>query len=556
MPQPDFAIKQSQVSRHPPERVPGHAHPRFCCQMLAVAICTLLAACVTHRDSQAPAGNAGNTQAVVTSDLQRREDQIEQIQLSLLPPLSQLPTPAAIAGGQTRFDLSVNNAPAKQVFEAIVSGSGYSLMVHPEIAGVISLELGNVTVTEALQAIRELYGYEFRLEGGRIYVLPAALQTRVFNVSYVTGERLGLSQTEVVSAYQDVALPGPNKPRGSQTAASGLAGRSPLQSGVVTTTRSDFWSGLGSTLKSMLGEAPGRSVVVNALAGVVVVRAMPAELRQVEHYLEAVRDSVRRQVILEARFVEVTLSERFRNGVNWEFFRRYLQAGQGIGGTLSGMSFHTRDFDAVLELLAQQGDVKVIASPRISALNNQKAVLKTGSDEFFVTGINTSSQSRTGAGSANALPDIAVRPFFAGVALDVTPQIDADSSVILHLHPSVSAVSLSERTLNLGAAIGPVTLPLARSTVSQTDSVVRSDEGQIIAIGGLMSVAISDPAAVRPGSTGQTRLVGPSLVLVPEGARKELVILIRSTVVPVGGVSVGPLGSQGGPAGVAPRGAN
>ncbi len=111
------------------------------------------------------------------------------------------------------------------------------------------------------------------------------------------------------------------------------------------------------------------------------------------------------------------------------------------------------DFAAFIELLETQGDVQVLSSPRIATINNQKAVIKVGSDEFFVTDI--SSTTVTGTATTTS-PDITLTPFFSGIALDVTPQIDAGGRVTLHVHPTISQVTDQQKTITV-AGFGSLT---------------------------------------------------------------------------------------------------
>src|SRR6185503_17249355 len=118
---------------------------------------------------------------------------------SLLPPMTaEMPRPE-IADLNQRFDLTVTNAPAPQVLNAIVSGTAYSVVIHPGIKEPVSLSLKNVTIPEVLNTVRELYGYDYRIEGTLIYVVPASLQTRIFKIDYLTSNRRGSSDLRVSS---------------------------------------------------------------------------------------------------------------------------------------------------------------------------------------------------------------------------------------------------------------------------------------------------------------------------------------------------------------------
>ncbi|MDH4285214.1 MAG: general secretion pathway protein GspD, partial [Gallionellaceae bacterium] len=159
---------------------------------------------------------------------------------------------------------------------------------------------------------------------------------------------------------------------------------------------------------------------------------------------------------------------------------------------------------------------------RIATLNNQKAVLKVGTDEFFVTNVSTTTTTAT---TTTTTPTVTLQPFFSGIALDVTPRIDENNDIILHIHPSVSLVSTVTKSVDTGVG-GTLSLPLASSSISETDSIVRARDGQIVAIGGLMRQATFDDQSGLPGLPkfifGQTS---------KRTEKRELVILLKPIVV-------------------------
>ncbi len=516
-----------------------------------------------------------------SSAARQKQGELDSVQTALLPPLQQ-PLRADVAKDlEPRFDLSVNNASAQQVFLSIASGTRYSMVVHPEVTGNISVSLKDVTVIEAMQAIREIFGYDYKIDGSRIYVLPVTIQTRVFRVNYLIGQRQARSDIRVSSgSVADAPLaPTPGAPGAPVTPVAVPGGAAAVgvtdSSRIQTSTKSDFWDELAKTLQTVIGTAPGRSVVVNSQAGVVVVRALPVEIRQVEQYLNAIRDSVQRQVMLEAKIIEVTLNDEFQAGINWALFSSSGRTAAGLinpgasigvqgaqatgqlsinsapgsgsltssasgslipgvpGGALFGLAFQTQNFAGLLQFLESQGSVQVLSSPRIATINNQSAVLKVGTDEFFVTNVAAATTTVTSVAGTAApqFPSVTLRPFFSGVALDITPQIDEDSTITLHIHPSVSRVVQDNRQLNLGSFGGSVTLPLAKSDVSETDSVVRAADGNIVAIGGLMKVDISDTRSGLPGLQDSQSFGGVFGSRAKTMVKKELVILIKPTVV-------------------------
>jgi len=506
--------------------------------------------------------------------------QPEAVSQALLPPITVELPKAEGKPQEKKFDLAVNNAPANQVLLAIVSGTRYSMLVHPDVKEPISVNLKDVSLFEALDAIRELYGYDYKVDGTRIYIQPLTLQTRVFQISYLNDLRKGTSDMTVTAS-------GAINPAGG-AAAPAAGGAASESSKLNTTSTSDFWTELAKSLTAIVGSAEGRSVVVSPQSGVIVVRAMPVELRNVAAYLKATQLSVERQVIIEAKILEVQLNDGYQQGINWAAFNRTTSSAGSVSmltpgtalttggplvggtttspagglsggslanvtvagtpisttspgtnilagaaaGTLFGLAFQASNFAALISFLETQGNVHVLSSPRIATLNNQKAVLKVGSDQLFVTNVSSSTTSSQGVVQNSTSPTITFQSFFSGVALDVTPRIDEDNNIILHIHPSVSNVQQIDTTITLSPQQGgSVSIPVPRSSIQETDSIIRAQDGQIVAIGGLMTQAqVSDRSGI-PG-LGSIPVAGNLFGNTNKVSQKrELVILLKATVV-------------------------
>jgi MSHA biogenesis protein MshL len=185
------------------------------------------------------------------------------------------------------------------------------------------------------------------------------------------------------------------------------------------------------------------------------------------------------------------------------------------------------DFNALIELLQTQGDVHVLSSPRVATVNNQKAVIKVGSDEFFVTDVSTDTESTTTG--TNQTVDITLTPFFSGVALDVIPQIDANGTVTLHIHPTVSEVA--EEIKQIATSVeNSLSIPLARSTVRESDTIIRAQSGQVVVIGGLMENVTRNSVSRTPILGDLPGVGGLFRHTKQETVKSELVILLRPMV--------------------------
>ncbi len=504
----------------------------------------------------------------------------DAVSQALLPPLVvEMPRVEGVKPLDQRFDLNVNSAPAAQVFMAIVSGTRYSMIVHPDVRDTLSVNLKDVTVMEALDTLRELYGYEYRVQGSRITVQPVTMQTRVFKVNYLQASRTGRSDVRVSSGSitdAPTAAGGAPGAPGAGGATGAPAQRLTESTRVTTTSDSNFWGDIVKSLTAIVGVADGRNVIVNSQSGVIVVRALPAELRSVESFLKAMQLIVERQVVLEAKIISVTLNDSFGAGINWAAFRdgrtraagglvrpgttigntgplatptarapdgsfaadsvfsatlgaaASLAAGAGAPGSVFGLALQTSNFAALLTFLETQGSVNVLSSPRVATINNQKAVLKVGTDDFFVTNISTT--STTSGTSSTISPTITVQPFFSGIALDVTPQIDDNNNIILHVHPQVSEVVERRKVVDLGT-LGTFTLPLASSSINETDTIVRVQDGNIVAIGGLMRQESTRDNSQVPGIGDQPGIGNLFRQRGRTSTKSELVILLKPTIV-------------------------
>ena len=468
--------------------------------------------------------------------------------------------------GGARYDFQVDDAPARAFFEGLVVGTPTNMLVHPDVKGRVTLSLKQVTLVEALEAARDLYGYDYRPMGngptasGYVIMAPAA-QTRMFQLNYLDLQRVGVSRTRVSSGQVT---------QGS-SAASGTSGgtddektqtSSTTGTAVLTRNDSDFWKGIETDIAMLVSRDPKNSVVINRNSGVVMVRAYPEELRAVGDYLRKTQSTITRQVVLEAKVVEVELNSGFQAGINWTTlvtkgnktaafgansppggFDANPFSPQGnpvvvapgnpvlgqvidsLGGAFT-FAFDSTDFSAFIELLDAQGRTRVLSSPRVSTLHNQKAIIKAGSDEFFVTGV--SSDTTTGTSTTTSL-DVELTPFFSGVALDVTPQISDDGTVLMHIHPTVSDVSDQSKRISFGGTSSD--LPLAVSQIRESDSVVRARSGQVIVIGGLMRETRQRNDHKTPG-LGSVPLLGNLFKSKRDmSTTVELVLLLRPVIV-------------------------
>lgn len=340
---------------------------------------------------------------------------------------------------------------------------------------------------------------------------------------------------------------------------------------VSTISESSFWEDLEGVIRSIIGAGEGgsanddanagggaagllaslggagndepaptaaganeRDVIISPQTGMVVVRAYPDELERVAQFLSMSQSILQRQVVLEAKILEVELKEGFQSGIDLSLLGKvntnnelsadfeFLEgAVTGISSPLN-LSYESTDFNSVIRLLESQGSVQVISSPRITTLNNQKAVFKVGDEEYFMT--NASSTSFGAGEQQTTNQNTNLQPFFSGIALDVTPQISDNGDIILHIHPLLNQVREDMKLINGNE------LPLANSQTRESDSIARARNGEVIVISGLMQTRARGDEAGIPGARNLSVVGRAFEQRSTEVVKTELVILLRAIV--------------------------
>jgi MSHA biogenesis protein MshL len=504
----------------------------------------LLAACQTFEDGDHRLSRESTKLLEDSLAQSRKVVPPSSVQAALIPPLGAESQPRA-AG--PRFDVLANDMPAREFFLSLMDSAGQNLLVHPQVTGSITFSLRRVTLEEVLAAVRDSYGYDFRRTSYGYQILPNQAVTRTYDLNYLNVQRQGSSDTRVSSGQFTTSNNTGTNVAGTTTSSTTSTVNA---SQLLTSSNADFWVEVQKVIEMIVGSEEGNNVVVNPQAGLLVVRASTADQQSVAEFLRQAQRNLQRQVILETKILEVSLSDGFQSGINWAYMKGQkgislgsfttdangvnipvnpIPGPQNIGGVF-GLTFDFGNFEGVVQLLETQGQVRVLSSPRVSTLNNQKAVIKVGTDEFFVTDVSTTTTSLSG-GTTSPNLDITLTPFFSGISLDVTPQIDENDEVTLHVRPTISQVDDQNKTIQLGSSDQVFNLPLALSTTRQSDSIVRARSGQVVVIGGLMQNRNTNNDANLPWAS-KLPVVGKLFQQQRKDLqRTELVILMRPQVV-------------------------
>jgi len=512
--------------------------------VVGIVITSLMGCSMGHRD---PVEIKQELNDAVNNANNRRLDELPaSVQADLMPDLDS--KNSGTMASLKRFRVQADEVEAKTFFASIINDTEYSAVIHPDVSGRITLNLSDVTLDEVLDVARDMYGYDIVKNGKIIQVYPAGMRTETLEVDYLQLKRNGRSLTTITTSTvstQDDDDDSSDSDSSSSDSSSSSSSSSNITGGttIETLSESDFWAQLQTAVESLIGTENGRSVVVNPQAGVLTIRAQPSEIRDVKQFLNISHERLQRQVILEAKILEVTLSDGFQQGINWSSIGASIGSGSidigraaissalpgqdAIGELLGGQTNITisdGNFEAVLSFMSTQGDLNVLSSPRVTAANNQKAVIKVGVDEYFVTGV-TIDYVEVGD-TVTPTTEYELTPFFSGISLDVTPQIDGKGNIMLHVHPAV--IDVEEKTFDfLDDA------PMASSSIRESDSIIRARDGDVVVIGGLMKSNTSEQVSKVP-LLGDIPFLGHLFRNTSEYTEKtELVILLKATVVGV-----------------------
>ena len=390
-----------------------------------------------------------------------------------------------------------------------------NLLMDPAISETVSsLNLLDVTIEEALRVLLDPRGVEYRIEGDLLIVEPPQMESRTFEFDYITTTR-SLSRSLSASAAAGGGTTGPG---GGPTSGGGGGGGTTSVSGSEQT---NLLQDVDTQLQLLKSEAG--TVIFNQMAGLIFATDFRRNLDTIASFLEMVENAVSRQVVIEAKIIEVKLNDDFQSGIDWTaILGNTLRMTQRVGTLQGGFNLNVTndDFTAVIQALSQHGTVNVLSSPTVSTLNNQAAVMRVGTqDVFFTTTTQVDSTGRI-VQSSTAPATINV-----GVVLDVTPQISSDGIITMNIHPTIT-----ERT---GHATSPDGLTVPIVDIRESDTVVRVAEGETVMLAGLISDRTLEQVNKIP-ILGDIPVLGNLFKRVTRENRKtDMVILLTPTIMTI-----------------------
>jgi general secretion pathway protein D len=500
-----------------------------------------------------------------------------------------LPPPQPEAPQGERYTVVVNEVPVKELLFAIARDANMNVDINPGVSGVVTLNAVQQTLPQILNRISEQADIRYEIKADRISVMPDLPFSRTYAVNYINMSRDVTSKTQVatqIDTSTDTTAGG--------RSSSGGASQNNSTTSISSTSNQRFWESLTANILSILGQVEAANsiaqerieestaqssgdllgfdrdtqrtsrtierssglpasdrVIVNRESGLMTVVATGRQHAEIQKFLDQVMANVSRQVLVEATIVEVRLTDQYQAGIDWAAIAGdfALAAGLTAGalpGTItlgtpgnlpisstaspfSAFTFAGDNFNLGIRLLQQFGNVQVLSSPKAMVLNNQTAVLKVVDNQvFFTIEADTTQNTNQTTTTVTTTPhSVAV-----GLVMNVTPQINADDTVMLNVRPTISRIN--------GFAIDPnpapitVGLPANQIPIIQTrelESLLKVPSGQTAVLGGLMQDSVD---IATDGTPGLQNIPGVGELFKYRNnqyAKSELVIFLRPTVI-------------------------
>ncbi|MBI2969371.1 MAG: pilus (MSHA type) biogenesis protein MshL [Gammaproteobacteria bacterium] len=464
----------------------------------------------------------------------------------------ELPEPAP-PEEQEKYTVVVNEVPVNELLFALARDAHLNVDVDPRVSGVVTMNAVEQTLPQLLDRIARQVDLRYERVDDNLFITPDEPFFRSYKVNYVNMSRDSSIQVRIDTQVSSVGA-----------AAGGATGGSSSSTEVESVSNNRFWSSLVKNVQAILeeGGAAGAgaagggaggatdlpvtpNVIPHAESGILTVRATSRQHKLIQELIDHTTVNAHRQVLIQATIIEVTLNDDYQAGIDWSFLNQAGKAGFDFVSTaLTGVPVGTttsfllnykdpnpdRDqvISATLRLLEEFGDVSVLSSPQIMALNNQTAVLKVVDNVVY---FSISVETTTGTNVTDRAVESEIHTVPVGIVLSVTPQINENDSIILQVRPTISRVSRFVNDPNPELAAANVSNPVPEIQTREMESILKMNNGQIAVLGGLMQDESRSRDTSIPGLS-RLPLAGEAFKSrTRELSKSELVVFLRPLVI-------------------------
>lgn len=486
----------------------------------------------------------------------------------------------------------VQNVSVQDLLFVLARDAKLNVDIHPAITGTVTMNVRDQTLPEILDRMARQVDLRYEMQGRNLSILPDLPFLKIYRVDYPNIQREGSISISTSTNVASTSI-GPG-------VSGGGTGSNASTSEILSKSNNRFWDTLVGNVRDMLREtdkvlpdggaaapqgtasttpaaaaaapvpatptsapasAAGRtifreaaSVMANAESGHISVRATQSQHERVREFLDRVMRAARRQVLIEATIVEVDLSSRYQQGIDWSLIKpngtsydssfyvnpRGPSSGFQTGGTVSTLTALTLngpslikgfDLTGMLSMLESFGTLRVLSSPKISVLNNQSSVLKVVDNKvYFVLSVTAGTPATPTTAATPATYSTTINTVPIGLLMTVTPQISESGEVILNLRPTISRITGYASDPNPVLAQYQTVNRIPEVQTREMESVLRVQSGGVAILGGLMQDSRNNNSDEVP-VLNQIPVLSNLFKFRDESSKKtELVIFLRPTV--------------------------
>ncbi|HEY6528186.1 MAG TPA: pilus (MSHA type) biogenesis protein MshL [Cellvibrionaceae bacterium] len=470
--------------------------------------------------------------------------------LAAAPPKLPPPQPAKREATHT---VVVSDVPVRELLFSLARDADVNLDIDADVDGLVTLNAVNQPLPAILDRIAASSGLRYEMKNKVITIRKDAPFVRNYRVDYLNMARLSNSS---VSVSTQISATG----QGAGDGKSGGGSDNNSATQVKNVSDNAFWATLQKNVAAIIGGgrtggAPGGAegdnpdIMLNRESGIMGVRATERQHDEIRRFIAEVQTSSERQVLIEATIAEVKLNDRYQAGINWNMVRDGSQHDIGFNlnsavndlalGSTPAFSLAASSvvdgnlLQATLQALETFGNVSIMSSPKVMALNNQTALLKVVDNlVYFTVDVNIDTASAGAVGATRTITyQTKVNTVPVGFVMSVTPYINEQGAVTLNVRPTISRVIKQVRDPNPSLADANVISEIPVIQVREVESVLKVNSGDIAVIGGLMQDEANNSKRGIP-LLGKLPVVGAAFRYQDDTTEKtELVIFIRPIVV-------------------------
>ena len=458
-----------------------------------------------------------------------------QPSLPPITPIEEKPPPPPPALPLETYTIVVQHVPVSALLFNLARDAKLNIDIHPDIKGNVTLNVIDQTIPQILQRLTKLVKLRYEYNGKNLVVLPDTPYFHTYKISYVNIKRKTVSEMNIATQI----ISGMNEKTNSDLGTNNSITK------ITNQFNYNFWENLKKNLLAILKtNKQHNNVIINQETGIITVNANHKQHQIIQQFIKKLKTNIKRQVLIEATIIEVQLNDQYQAGIDWQLIAGDFKINQSLlGGNIANPPFYSIEYNnpnslfgnffTKIRLLQQFGNVKVLSSPKIMALNNQTAILKIVDNHVYFTVRAIPATQVNLRGDLVTAFSYATTPQIlpVGLIMNVTPQISENQTIILNIRPTISRIISFKQDPNPDLARAGVVSKIPEIQVREMETMLKIKSGNIAIIGGLMQDAIDQKTQTIP-VLSKLPIIGDLFTYRNnQSIKTELVIFLRPVVI-------------------------